>query len=270
MRIVLLTLLCIFWGDVLLASNAKTVEGVEYPTFHRFINDKENARLDVNCEEIKNGNGDILCMFAQTMVMHVDIDSQKEILADFKNNNTQAIEKHMTELKNMCVNFQENLKSIPYSEKAKTPEGKRILTRFTNLCADFSKNAAINYLESMIKDDSETCTIFSHSFVEKFHYNFSANQWIHQDETSMAGGVDEACGITVFSYLTKDPRKGFSDFSWNYQSRKIIGNKAGEYLGASCSKLSSDENEKTYYGIGSLNYVPEKLMNCNFISLSSF
>ncbi len=105
--------------------------------------------------------------------------------------------------------------------------------------------------------------------MEKFQYNFSTNQWVHQSEQGLTGVVGEVCGIIGLSYLEKDPRKGYSDFSWNYRSRKIIGNKAGKILGVNCFEFNSDENENTYYGIRSLEYESLKLVNCKFIDLAS-
>ncbi len=84
------------------------------------------------------------------MVLHVDAAPQKEILADLNNNNSQAMKKHIAELESVCADFQKNLKATSSLEKIKTPEGKRVFTRFTNLCTNFSKNTAINFLESMI------------------------------------------------------------------------------------------------------------------------
>jgi hypothetical protein len=259
-RACLVFLLTISFLSNSFASNKETAEGIEYPSWLIFINDKENDRFTVNCTEMKNGTGNIKCSFSQIMVSHDlnKIKNDEKELEDLRKKTAKEIQKQLDSqsIRKFCA--EEVTKS---KTRITDKEGQRILSHLKILCDNQSKDGLIRFKEARLAEEKQTCQIFDKTYSEEFKYSFESDRWISQSEPY--GG----CGFIDISYLEKDPREGFDKFSWNYISKRIITNKNGYILAGKCSQLTDDEIDLVSHGIGSLQYQHTKLMNCKYINL---
>ncbi|ARG96763.1 hypothetical protein [Legionella micdadei] len=257
MKTYLILLFASFFSAALFANNAKTIFGIEYPTFQMFINDKENSRFKAECTEIRNNTGDIECTFHQVSIMHNDAEKEREKIALFNSQSEQELQSEISSMKQWC-------KDMNNGSKADTEEKQRLIKSFKKFCDNPSKEGMASLLKESLQETEQTCKIYDKTWSEKFKFNAVTNQWISQL------GPTGDCGFIDISHLEKDPRKGFNAFSWNYVSKRIITNKNGNILTAKCSQLIDDEKDFVSYGVGSLKYETNRLMNCKYINLSEF
>lgn len=256
------------------AHNPKTSEGIEYPSFATFVNDKEHSRITADCKEVKEKNGKIICTFNQIMVRHVDTKSSTDGINKLKNTSDKDIQNGFKEF---CQSLDKdhglNKRIENQYKTAKSDEERKSILYFKNVCTNPSRINVTKWMEDTLQKEQSTCTIFDKTYEQSFQYNPTTKQWI-SNQGPASFNLTNDCGIINIAYLKKDSRKGW-DFSWNYIARDVVTNKSGNVLGigiASCSKLTegedSVEKESTFYGAYSNLVETTLLMNCKYINFA--
>lgn len=255
-----------------LYANSKTSQGIEYPEWDRFIDDKEHSRSDARCKEVEGKTGNIICTFNQVTVLPKNTSSVEKSLTDLKGASVNEMQKTINSMKKLCTeesekSFQESFKLHP------TLESQMLHEEWKIFCHDPSRNSLIKLFENNLQIEKSSCTIFDNTYTQEFKYSHLMKKWKNIEDGNGVDILRDKCGTIDVAYLEKDPRKGW-DFSWNYRTRKIVTNKEGSALGSKCSKLTEGknnvENEIISYGIGSLMYETNQLMNCKYMDLTEY
>lgn len=251
--------LCCFSLLPISVSYAKTEnsQGIECPwSWSRFINSNTNTRYTVECNEVEDGSGNILCSFTRIIISNKDTEANRlrDDLSRLKKAKEEELNAVLKKLKNDCTEFQKNNRHLRMNLED--------INSFKTLCSNLTRDNLFNFFNENIVKTKQTCTIYEKKYVSKFKYNLKTKTWVSQE--SPYG----PCGVVSIEIFAKDPRKGFSDFAWNYTLKQITTNKNGEgTVLVKCSELK-DEDE-TSYSLGSLLYNDHKVMNCKYIDLSA-
>jgi len=231
-------------------------EEIHYPTTSRVYHPDERGIIDIKCHRMGNTSpySNITCDFMQTNISYAinPANLKEETEKDFKKLDKQFVEsvtdKELKELTNpkLCKKLKENtVKGKMLQMKAEYP----IKYKMMNIYRDISCNAKskvnikklfkeMAVLENKLK--SKTCKIWNNNWSEEFTFKRNSNKYYWTSTTEATG----ECGIINISNLKQDPEW---DWSWDYESRRIITNPEGSALGLIKCK-DFDERTVKYSG----------------------
>lgn len=216
---------------------------IRYPAIHRVFHPDERGVIVIDCtsSDYSNPYSNITCEFKQTNISYeldptkLDEEIKKGIEDLEKNATDEEIEKLTSE--KSCKEMQtDKVKQGMETLKKESPEKYVIVKEFADIsCNTKSKKEILDILKKGVvlekKIKSKTCKIWNNSWNEEFTYKNSSDGYYWKSTTEATG----LCGvINISTFKRADPTW---DWSWDYESRRVITDPDEETFGGKCKNF---------------------------------